>query len=234
MEDKLKTTVLKRSLKVIEDIYNEAMYDNNDIYRVKDVIHSLDSNHWRNKEWAVHIFSNLYRKSRIDVSEAPNNAKGGLTRSNMLGQGKFLIVGGWYGLLAYCLKQEFPQSHVISSDMDPECEKIGNNLFHNADIDFQTFAIEDDIDYDVSAIFCTSVEHIDPKIIQSMIDRKGEHTWVVLQSTNYNITSHINTHETYEDLEKAFTWSNNEWGGAIQFSNSQPNEDWLRHMVIAR
>ena len=211
------------SLKVIENAYDEAMYDNNDIYRVKDIVHSFDRNHWKSKDWAAHIFFNLYTKIAGSHKD----------------EGHFLVVGGWYGLLAHSLREYFPYAHITSSDMDPVCEKFGNQLFSQSDIEFKTFSIEDDIDYNVSAIFCPSVEHIDPKIIQNMIDKKGKFTWVILQSTNLKHPSHVNSHESYDDLEKAFTWPNNEWGGAIEYSNSQQminsdQDNALRHMVIAR
>ncbi len=226
MESKIKNQhlVLMESLKVIENAYNEAMYDNNDIYRVKDLIHSLDTNHWKSKTWTAHIFYNTYVKSYENDSSS----------------GHFLIVGGWYGLLAHCLRQYFPHAHITSSDMDPMCERFGSQLFPHSGIEFKTFSADEaDLYEDLSAVFCTSIEHMDPKIIQNMIDRKGKHTWVILQSTNMQHPSHVNMHKTYEDLEKAFTWPNNEWGGAIEYSNSQPianseQDNTVRHMVIAR
>lgn len=210
---------MNRGLKVIEEIYDESMYGDKDIYRIKDIIHSLDDNHFRNKKWAADIFFNLYEK---------------ITQSS---SGKLLVVGGWYGLLAYQLRKRFDDDYqIISADMDPKCAEIGYKLFYDQNIEFETWAIQDQIDYDCSAIFCTSVEHIPPNIIQDLINKKGEHTWIILQSTNMIHKTHINKHNTLIDLEEAFVWpkqKENEWWD-FEFSNSQTNGDWHRHMVIGR
>ena len=52
--------ILNRCLKLIEEVYDESMYGNNDIYRIKDLIHSVDNNHWRSKQWLVREFYKLY------------------------------------------------------------------------------------------------------------------------------------------------------------------------------
>ncbi len=235
------TLILNRSLKLIEQIYDESLYGDKDIYRIKDVIHSLDANHWKSKQWAADIFFNLYLKLTKD--------KAGESYG-----GKILIVGGWYGLLAYLLRKgasgngglERDKFQIESSDMDPKCAEIGHKLFWDQNIGFKTFAIQDDVDYsNISAIFCTSVEHIDPKIIQNMIDKKDKNTWIVLQSTNMQHASHINTHTTYKQLEESFVFGDanpndeEDWleqdGKNIEYSNSQNLGGGLvRHMVIAR
>lgn len=214
-------SILNKALKLIEEIYVESEYGDKDIFRIKDVIHSLDVNHWRNKQWAADIFYNLYEQVTQQTT------------------GKILIIGGWYGLLAYQLRKRFDEGyHIISSDMDPKCAKLGYKLFSDNNIEFKTLALQNanENDYEgISAIFCTSVEHIPHNIIQDMINKKDKDCWVVLQSTNMPHKTHINPHSTYKDLEKSFRWPNDDnmfW--SPDFANSQSNGEWNRHMVIAR
>lgn len=204
----MEVSILNQSLKVVEQIYNECEYDSGDIFRIKDLIHSLDENHWRGKKWCADILHNSYK----------------------FDGGKFLVLGGWYGLLAYLLRKRFSEQtyHIISSDMDPDCQKIGQRLFDNYDIDFQTFNANNIANEHYDCIICTSVEHIDPKIIEKIHKEKDEYTWLVLQSCNLHHPTHINPHDTYQELEKIVNFKE------IIFSNSMKMNGFQRHMVIAR
>lgn len=202
--------ILERSLKLIENIYNESMYGDKDIFRIKDLIHSLDTNHWKNKKWSADLFRRLYE------SEG----------------GTFIVLGGWYGLLGYQIRKAFPEEtyHIISSDLDPKCEKIGYKLFYDSQIKFETMDMKDAINMDVDAIFCTSVEHVDPKILENIIKKKKEKTWLILQSNNYHdIPSHINTHKSLNDFKN---WCENLF--EIDFKGEMNNGEWNRYMVMGR
>ena len=89
----MKAEILNRCLKLIEEVYDESMYGNNDIYRIKDLIHSVDNNHWRSKQWLVDEFYKLYNHT----------------------DGSFYIGGGWYGLLAYLIREKWPLTVDIPS-----------------------------------------------------------------------------------------------------------------------
>ena len=86
----MKEQILYRSLKIIEEIYNESQYGVNDLYRIKDIVHSLDNNHWVGKKWLIDTLYPLY-----------NRVYGENT------SGKIYVAGGWYGLQAYLLKKAF-------------------------------------------------------------------------------------------------------------------------------
>ena len=58
----MKELILYRSLKIIEEIYNESQYGVDDLYRIKDIIHSLDDNHWDGKKWLVDTLTPIHVK----------------------------------------------------------------------------------------------------------------------------------------------------------------------------
>ena len=203
----MEVSILNQSLKVVEQIYNECEYDSGDIYRIKDLIHSLDENHWRGKKWCADILRNVYKYEG----------------------GRFVVIGGWYGLLAYLLRKRFDNNfHIVSSDMDPDCQRIGERLFENCDIDFRTFNANTLKSDDIDCIICTSIEHMDPKIIHNIIKEKSEYTWIAVQSCNLIHPTHVNAHDTYQDLEKDLGLTD------IIFSNSMSMSGFKRHMVIGR
>ena len=175
----LDSQILYRALKVSEEIYNEAMYGDNDLYRIKDISHALDTNHWVSKRWLVETLAKYY-----DYDE-----------------GSALIVGGWYGLTAFLMREMWPETCMLleSSDMDPMCERYGWRIFPHSHINFTTLDVNSKPDLSsYSIIINTSCEHMEQDDINWLISNKNEHCIFVGQSNNYvDLDSHINC---YPDL----------------------------------
>ena len=141
--------ILNRCLKLIEEVYDESMYGENDIYRIKDLIHSVDKNHWKSKQWLVDEFYKLYNHDN----------------------GSFYIGGGWYGLLSHIIRMQWRNEglNITSGDIDPRCEDFGWKLFHNSDINFITEDMTSRDLSEYSAIISTSCEHVEPEILEKFI-----------------------------------------------------------------
>lgn len=202
--------ILYRSLKVIEEYYDNSSYGDADIFRIKDIIHSLDKNHWESKQWLAETFRQFYRKET----------------------GTFYVLGGWYGMTAYQLRQLFPsqEMYIISSDMDPQCKRIGSRLLKDHRIEFRTFDMFGETYNNVNALISTSAEHVDRDQLVGLIDNKPNHTWVVLQSNNYfDHPTHINCSKSLEDFEAYL-----EPHMQIYWSGSLPNDGFDRFMVIGK
>ena len=208
----MKAEILNRCLKLIEEVYDESMYGNNDIYRIKDLIHSVDNNHWKSKQWLVREFYKLYDHD----------------------QGSFYIGGGWYGLLSHLLRIQWPEEslNLTSGDIDPRCEEFGWKLFHNDDINFVT---EDMTSCDLSeysAIISTSCEHIEPEILEKFIKNKHNDAWIVLQTNNYDeLDSHINC---YPDVMSFANWVEPLLKERVYFAGTLRLGDFDRYMVIGK
>ena len=204
--------ILNRCLKLIEEVYDESMYGNNDIYRIKDLIHSVDNNHWKSKQWLVDEFYKLYDHD----------------------QGSFYIGGGWYGLLSYLIRDKWPDENlnITSGDIDPRCEEFGWKLYHNSDINFVT---EDMISSDLheySAIISTSCEHVEPDVLEKFIKSKNNDAWVVLQSNNYEeLDSHINCQP---DVMTFANWVEPLLSERVYFAGTLRLGDFDRFMVIGK
>ena len=191
------------------------MYGDTDIFRIKDLVHSVTENQWKAKHWLAETFHSLYGHTA----------------------GKILIIGGWYGLAAYQLRQKFPHEsmNIVSMDMDPKCEDFGYKLFYDQNINFETWdATKDDIDFSqYSVIVSTSCEHIDPDELGKIISKKHKDCWVVLQSNNFfGHPSHINCQDTLQDFESAVLENlQRKW---IAFSGYMNFENFKRFMVIGK
>ena len=172
--------ILYRTIKLSEKVYNESMYGVDDLYRIKDLSHSMDHNHWVGKRHLAEKFYDLYNHEA----------------------GKLLVLGGWYGMMAYQLRRMWTQSkmNIESTDMDPMCQEFGYELFYDYDIAFSTLNISDSfIITQYTGIVNTSCEHMEQKDICSIIERKNKDCWVAFQSNNYtDLDSHINCYPTAE------------------------------------
>ena len=208
----MKAEILNRCLKLIEEVYDESMYGNNDIYRIKDLIHSVDNNYWRSQQWLVREFYKLYDHD----------------------QGSFYIGGGWYGLLSHLIRMQWENKglNITSGDIDPRCEEFGWKLFHNSDINFVT---EDMASRDLSkysAIISTSCEHIEPEILEKFIKSKHDDAWVVLQTNNYDeLDSHINCQP---DVMSFANWVEPHLKERVYFAGTLRLGDFDRYMVIGK
>lgn len=179
----MKEQILYRSLKVIEEIYDESQYGVDDLYRIKDIVHSLDRNHWVSKQWLVDTLRPIHQKLFGEF-----------------GTSKVYIAGGWYGLLAHLLRETFQNDHIVCGDIDPMSEHFGHKLFYDRDIQFKVENCLHSKDLDANIIINTSCEHIDKEDLEEFILKKPKESIIVLQSNDYyELDSHINC---VENLEK--------------------------------
>tara|TARA_R110002153_G_scaffold11976_9_gene45664 strand:+ start:2542 stop:3168 length:627 start_codon:yes stop_codon:yes gene_type:complete len=208
----LESKILYRALKLSEKIYDESMYGVDDLYRIKDIVHSVDENHWRSKEWLAKEFYKHYNNS----------------------DGKLLVVGGWYGMMAYQLRQQWPNSsmNIQSTDMDPMCETYGWDLYGDQDISFFTLEAQDNIMADIidyTAIVNTSCEHMEQEDLLALIKQKDDNTWVCFQTNDHKeLDVHINCWPNAEDFAVSL---NLEY---VAYTGSQKQAGFTRHMVIGK
>ena len=151
----MKEQILYRSLKIIEEIYDESQYGVDDLYRIKDIVHSLDDNHWNSKQWRVDTLTPIHKKL------FPYNCK-------------MYIAGGWYGLLGHLLRDRFSDNHIVCGDIDPMTEHYGHKLFYDRDIEFKIENCLQSKDLDANIIINTSCEHIDKDDLADFIQMKNK------------------------------------------------------------
>ena len=206
----MNSKILYKALKLIEEVYDETMYGADDIYRIKDIVHSVDKNHWESKKWLADKLFELYGYN----------------------EGKFYVAGGWYGMMAYHLRQKWPgeEMNIVSADCDPMCEDYAWDLFGDADIDFRTVDVNDEQDFsEYSGIINTSCEHMEQEDLISIIEKKPKHTWVAFQTNNYvDINSHINCWPTAQLFAESLCL---EYVAAVE---TLELKDFNRFMVIGK
>ena len=206
----LDSTILNRALKLAEKVYDESMYGVDDLYRIKDIVHSVDKNHWEGKEWLAKEFAKHYNNS----------------------DGNILVVGGWYGMMAYQLRKVWPNAsmNITSSDMDPMCDFYAWELFHDQDIAFDTLDVNEDPDYsDYTAIINTSCEHMEQEDLLNIIRDKPKDAWICFQTNDYTaLDAHINC------WPDAGMFADSLGLEYVAYTGSLNLGDFNRHMVIGK
>ncbi len=210
----MKEQILYRSLKIIEEIYDESQYGVDDLYRIKDIVHSLDDNHWNSKQWIVDTLTPIHKKL------FPNNCK-------------MYLAGAWYGLLGHLLRDRFTNNHIVCGDIDPMTEHYGHKLFYDRDIEFKVENCINSKDLDADIIINTSCEHMDPEDLEKFILNKPKESIIILQSNNYyELASHINCYPNIEEFKKFVTpLLSKNW---VIFEGSLNLGDFNRFMVIGQ
>jgi hypothetical protein len=118
------------------------------------------------------------------------------------------IMGGWYGLSAQFLTDNFSQLSVVSVDIDPHAELFGMMLskFNNTidpNITFKTSNMETFSDYaNASIIINTSTEHLTQDSFDKWKSNLPENVPIVLQGNNlFNCDDHIRCSATLKEFK---------------------------------
>jgi len=121
---------------------------------------------------------------------------------------KIAILGGWYGLTAKLLSENFtlkPIDEIHSYDFDPCAKNIGKIISPQI-----TFIEQDITELDLSSkgysiIVNTSCEHIDQELLYKSIDTAPAKTLFVLQSNDMRyVQQHINCVDSLQMFEKQY------------------------------
>ena len=171
--------------------------------QVKSIINSLNDNQEKSKNWLIDK-----SKEYFDLLNNP----------------KICVAAGWYGHLANKLSK-YTDQKVLSFDSDPKTKKIGNKLYPNV-----WFKIEDVKDFEFKkfdVVVCTSSEHLEPKLLDSMIYKIRAGALVILQSNNYfEIEEHINCHKSLDDFERSIKLN------TILYKDTLKLDKFDRYMII--
>ena len=160
--------------------------------RLIDVLDCFNQNQYDCKTWLVDCLNQYPYHFRMKTNDSI----------------KIAILGGWYGLTAKLLSQNFtlrPISEIDTYDFDALTKSIGKIIF--PEINF----IEKDItELDLgtksySIVINTSCEHIDQSLLYKSIDTAPTNTLFVLQSNNMSyVQQHINCVDSLQMFEKQY------------------------------
>jgi hypothetical protein len=114
------------------------------------------------------------------------------------------IFGGWFGILAQLIRDNYPQTTIYSIDLDEECVYYGNRLsLKNDRINFIVDNMENFNDFSkkTSLIINTSTEHITQKTFDTWLSKVPTNVPIILQGNNfYDCEEHIRCSSSLENF----------------------------------
>lgn len=202
-----------RVVSLLSEIYIKSKYVKDiDIFRLKDILDSLSKGQFENKEWAVKELQQYLKNKDACI-----------------------IIGGWYGLLSYILKELQFDGDVWNYDLDPVCREYGEKLVIHDKVHFitdngLTFVNDEAWNNKNKIIICTACEHIEQDDINEMLIKKDKDAIVCLQSNNYyDIDSHINCHDSLDHFISELPLREIYYSGTKNW-----NKEYDRFMVIGK
>jgi hypothetical protein len=141
--------------------------------------------------WASQIQSKAWLINTIKMLDLPQD-------------GNVYIFGGWYGILASLIKDNFDYDAVYSIDIDAECEITGKLL--DSRIKFVTSDMTNITKEEIinaSLIINTSTEHISQNTFDTWLNNMPDNVPIILQGNNYfSCEEHVRCSIDLEDFKK--------------------------------
>lgn len=204
----------KNALNAINDLYEKSKWNPDvDLFRIHDIINSVNENQFSSKEWLV-------SKLLPFIDKKVNN---------------IAVLGSWYGLISLLLREQLETNpHIHNVDSDPETARFAKLLFQGMESD-RTYCIIEDAEEWVfdniqkcDIIINTSCEHMEVEDIRMILKSKPIDTIACFQSNNYHKEAeHINTHNSLDEFVDSLQLASVYYKGEMK-----PSEDYTRYMVI--
>jgi hypothetical protein len=139
--------------------------------------------------WASQLRSKAWLINTIKMLDLPQH-------------GNVYIFGGWYGILASLIKDNFDYNVVHSIDIDSKCKVIGELL--DSRIKFVTsdmiYITKEEI-INASLIINTSTEHVSQNIFDTWLNNMPNNVPIILQGNNFfSCKEHIRCTSSLDDF----------------------------------
>jgi hypothetical protein len=141
--------------------------------------------------WASQLRSKAWVINTIKILDLPQD-------------GNVYIFGGWYGILASLIMDNFDYDIVCSIDIDPNCKVIGELLdsrikFVSSDM---IYIIKEEIT-NASLIINTSTEHVSQNTFDIWLNNMPNNVPIILQGNNFfSCKEHIRCTDTLNEFTK--------------------------------
>lgn len=148
-------------------------------------------------------------------------------------EGDVYIFGGWYGVLASLINDEFEYSNVYSIDIDASCKYFTEIYNLDNRINFVTSDMKD-YEYqsdNIGLIINTSTEHVTQETFDVWMSKVPNNVPIVLQGNNfYDCEEHIRCTDTLDDFKKLNPLKKYMYSGGLICTG--PNGNFTRFMSI--
>lgn len=138
--------------------------------------------------WESQITSKAWLINTIKMLDLPIN-------------GDVYVFGGWYGVLASLIKDEFSHQNVYTIDKDPSCKYVGEGIddrIHFITGDMKDFQFKNE---NIGLVINTSTEHINQETFNSWLKNVPNEVPIILQGNDFfSCKEHIRCSNSLENF----------------------------------
>lgn len=110
------------------------------------------------------------------------------------------ITGGWYGILGQIIAEAYPESTVLTTDVDQYCQEVFDQTNIYSNLSFDLFDMEDGISGNYDLLINTATEHVCQSKYDSWWRSIPRGTKYIIQSASLVIDEHIRIPKTLPDF----------------------------------
>ena len=132
--------------------------------------------------------------------------------------GTICIFGGWYGILAQFIADKFPDSYIVTTDIDPNCEKVFYQINTSDNIYHKTWDMRDGIPNSLcpDLVINTSSEHVTQEVYDAWWDSIPSATKYIIQGNNLENPEHVRLADNLEEFLKLNRIEEPEYAGMLK------------------
>lgn len=148
----------------------------------------------RNNPENAHRFSENFWQSQID-------SKNWLLEHIDEYDSSIVIFGGWYGVLAQFIAEKYPNAQIVTTDLDPDCEQVFDQINNNENIRFRQQNMRNGAPVLMrypKLVINTSTEHVDQNTYDAWFHSIPRGTKYIVQGNNLVNPEHVRLADNLE------------------------------------
>ena len=112
------------------------------------------------------------------------------------------IFGGWYGILAQFIADKFPDSYIVTTDLDPSTEEVFYQINTSDNIYHKTWDMRDGIPNSLcpDLVINTSSEHVTQEVYDAWWHSIPSGTKYIVQGNNLENPEHVRLASNLEEF----------------------------------
>lgn len=114
-----------------------------------------------------------------------------------------VIFGGWYGILAQFIAERFPETNIITTDLDSKCETVFDQINLSRNVKYQQHDMSNGmVSYEPypNLVINTSSEHVTQEVYDAWWNSIPAGTKYIVQGNNLVNPEHVRLADTLEEF----------------------------------
>jgi len=128
------------------------------------------------------------------------------------------IFGGWYGILAQFIAEKFPDSYIVTTDLDPSTDDVFYQINTSENIYHRTWDMRDGIPNSLcpDLVINTSSEHVTQEVYDSWWNSIPTGTKYIVQGNNLANPEHVRIADNLDHFLKLNNIKDPQYAGMLK------------------